>query len=219
MEHISKYLPAVVNSEPVKQELTRPRIGEDNALVKAILSPMIAKSSVEDISQALRLVMVKVGLRAQNWPSEEEKIVLINHIVENFGGNKVDEIRLAFDMAIAGKLEFGKDESIIPYENFSCLYFSSVMNAYRKWSSVAFQSLPSEQPIFQRLFTQEELEDGKREDAERLYQMFLRGFAIKSPEACRDILVKDGLIGDGVRVVDFLTQKMNDGATNIYVKP
>ena len=205
--------------EQAKPELIKQRTGDDLALQIAILSPLIKESSLEQLSGILRLVMVKIGLRAQNWPTNEEKAVLIDHILTNFGGHRIDEVRLAFEMAICGKLEFKQGESVNCYENFSCIYFSSVMNAYRRWASEAFKTLPSETPLAQRIFTQEELEDGQREDAERLYQMFLRGFAIKSPEACRDILVKDGLIGDGVRVVDFLAQKMNDGATNIYVKP
>ena len=205
--------------EQAKPEPTRQRTGDDLALQTAILSPLIRESSLEQLSGSLRLIMVKIGLRAQNWPTNEEKAVLVDHILTHFGGHRVDEIRLAFEMAINGKLEFKQGESVQCYENFSCIYFSSVMNAYRKWSSEAFKSLPTEKPVEQKIFTQEELEDGQREDVERLYQMLIRGLAIKSPEACRDILLKDGLIGEGVRVVDFLTQKIKEGALNIYVKP
>ncbi len=79
----------------------------------------------------LRYVMVKIGLRAQNWPSPEETGLLIHHIMTNYGGHTAAEIQLAFDMAVTGKLEC----EVNCFENFSCLYFSGIMNAYRKWAS------------------------------------------------------------------------------------
>lgn len=75
--------------------------------------------------------MLKVGLRATNLPSSEEKAVLLSHAISNYGNHTVSEIRLAFEMAIAGKL--GVDPNC--YENFSCMYFSTIMNAYRSWAS------------------------------------------------------------------------------------
>lgn len=79
--------------------------------------------------------MVKVGLRATNFPNALEKEILLKHIQENYGGHTVAEIRLAFEMAIAGKLEVDAN----CYENFSCLYFSNVMNAYRKWAKEEYK--------------------------------------------------------------------------------
>lgn len=73
--------------------------------------------------------MVKIGLRANNWPTDEEKLLLQQHIVRFYGNHTLDEIRLAFDMAITGRL----DVQANCYENFSCLYFSTIMNAYRQW--------------------------------------------------------------------------------------
>lgn len=208
----------MANLEPAQPELPKQKSGEEIALLKAISSPLIAHSDVEQISQVLRLVMVKIGLRSQNWPSDEEKIVLIAHIVENFGGNRVEEIRLAFDMAIAGKLEFGKDESVVAFENFSCLYFSSVMNAYRKWSSQAYKTLPTEQPKEQRIFTDEEIEDSQREDAERQYQLFIRGYGVIGAEINKFILKKDGFLNDGDDVIEFFKKRIATGKLNIYVR-
>lgn len=119
--------------EPLKQELTELRDG-DKSFEVAIQGAQIAREPIENIKQVLRLVMVKVGLRAANWPTDEEKLILIEHIITNYGGHTTKEILLAFDMGISGRLEFEEKESIQCYENFSCLYFSSVMNAYRKWA-------------------------------------------------------------------------------------
>jgi hypothetical protein len=77
--------------------------------------------------------MLLIGIRAANLPSEEETFVLINFINKNYGLHTAAEIRLAFEMAISGKLDLGKDGAK-SFENFSCEYFSRIMNAYRKWS-------------------------------------------------------------------------------------
>lgn len=76
------------------------------------------------------MIMLKLGIRSQNLPSEEEKKVLISHIYTHYGEHTVQEVKLAFEMGMEGKLEVKMEA----YENFSCLYFSTVMNAYRDWA-------------------------------------------------------------------------------------
>lgn len=80
----------------------------------------------ESITQVLRYSMVLVGLRASNFPSDEERFVLLNFIRNNFGNQTPEEIKIAFDMAVSGKL--GIDAKC--YENFSCEYFGRIMKAY-----------------------------------------------------------------------------------------
>lgn len=70
--------------------------------------------------------MVLVGLRGNNMPTEEEKFVLLNFIRSNFGNQTPEEIKLAFELAVSGKL--GIDAKC--YENFSCEYFGRIMKAY-----------------------------------------------------------------------------------------
>jgi hypothetical protein len=83
--------------------------------------------------------MVIIGLRASNWPTDEEKAVLLQYVIKTFGGHSASEIKLAFEMAVAGK--FNVDVNC--YENFSVLYFSSIMNVYRRWAGeVANQITP-----------------------------------------------------------------------------
>jgi len=70
--------------------------------------------------------MVLVGLRSNNMPSEEEKFVLLNFIRSNFGNQTPEEIKLAFEWAVSGKLNIDAK----CYENFSCEYFGRIMKAY-----------------------------------------------------------------------------------------
>jgi hypothetical protein len=88
-------------------------------------------SDENELKQVLRYSMLLVGLRANNMPNDEEKFVLINFIKTNFANVTIAQIKLAFDMAVAGKL--GVDAKC--YENFSCEFFGRIMASYLIFSS------------------------------------------------------------------------------------
>lgn len=85
----------------------------------------------DDLKRVLRYSMLLVGLRANNMPTDEEKFVLINFIKTNFANVTIAQIKLAFDMAVAGKL--GVDAKC--YENFSCEFFGRIMARYLEFSA------------------------------------------------------------------------------------
>ena len=140
MEQLSKLLPAALNLAPAKQECKPSKIGDELKFIQSIQSAKISFEPVERIKELLRLVMAKVGVRATNMPNKEEGLVLIAHIIENYGNHTLEEIKLAFDMAISGKLGLEPKE-VSCYENFSCLYVSSIINAYRKWASQTYKEI------------------------------------------------------------------------------
>ena len=88
-------------------------------------------SDENDLKQVLRYSMLLVGLRANNMPTEEEKFVLINFIKTNFANVTIAQIKLAFDMAVAGKLQVDAK----CYENFSCEFFGRIMSSYLQFSA------------------------------------------------------------------------------------
>lgn len=133
----------IVKAELLLTEWKEPASGDEKSFILAIRQTPINKSTVEDLKQVLRLAMIKVGLRAQNFPSDIEKVVLIEHIMTEYGRHTPAEVKLAFDMAIAGKLDLLEKE-ITCYENFSCLYLSKILNAYRRWASEAYSTLKKE---------------------------------------------------------------------------
>lgn len=203
------------SQEHLPQGLLPYEIGELSLLSEALKSPLIKKSSVEDLKQVLRLVMMKVGIRAQNLPQDEERAVLIEHIYSHYGGHSIQEIRLAFEMAIGGSLELRPDD-IKCYENFSCAYFSSVMNAYRKWSGQQHHLIPTDPG--QRIFSAEEIEQSAREMVEIQYQTLIAGRKIYNSEINKAILEKDGLLITNETVEEFYIRRYNAGAKNIYTK-
>lgn len=95
----------------------------------------------EDIKQVLRYVMILVGLRGNNLPTDEEKYVLISFIKSNFANQTIAEIKLAFEMAVAGKFQV----DVKTYENFSCEYFARIMNAYLNFARTETRSIAKQE--------------------------------------------------------------------------
>jgi len=186
----------------------------------ALSSKLVKDSSLEELKQVLRKIIVKLGIREQNLPDEFSKAVLIEHILENYGGHRLNEIPLAFDMAIRGGLCDENGEMVDPncFESFSCIYVSKIMNAYRVWATSEYRTMPTKKPESQKIFTQEELDDYAREDAEWQYQMFLKQLPLTYPESNDKILRQDGLLKDGELVMEFFLRKATSGAEHIYTR-
>ena len=120
------------NSELAQQEWKPLKTGnaEADIIMQARSTQTLRLRHEEDLKQVLRYSMVLVGLRGNNMPTEEEKFVLINFIKTNFGNLTPEEIKLAFEWAVSGKL--GIDAKC--YENFSCEYFGRIAKAYIDYS-------------------------------------------------------------------------------------
>lgn len=97
----------------------------------ALRAKAIRMASDETLSEAIKYCMAVVGIRAQNLPTQEEKALLLSFIRRHFAGNTTAEMKLAFDMAAAGKLSIDARA----FENFTCIYVASIMEAYRHWAS------------------------------------------------------------------------------------
>jgi hypothetical protein len=124
----------------VRQEWKPYASGSLSPIVQAQSTLTIRQRSEDDIKEAIRYAMVLVGLRGANMPTDEEKFVLLNFIRVNFGNQTPEEIRLAFEYAIAGKFE----TDVKCYENFSCEYFARIMKAYIDYSRNEVKGLPKE---------------------------------------------------------------------------
>lgn len=122
-----------------------PSVTGNQTLDHAVNSKKIFESPVESLKDVLKFAMILVGIREQNIPNDGEKKVLIDFIQRHYGGHSLMEIKLAFEMAVTDKLSFDKGENSNHYENFSCSYFSKIMNAYRKWAAAEIQYLPKKE--------------------------------------------------------------------------
>lgn len=93
--------------------------------------PNLASSSIEDVKSALRYALMKVGIKNNQLPDDFEKAILIEHVRQHYKFLSVSDIRIAFDLASAGKL----DEDANAYGIFSCVYLSKILNSYLRWVS------------------------------------------------------------------------------------
>lgn len=109
-------------------------------LAGAIAEKKIYQRPQEDLTQVLRLIMARLGIRANNLPSPAETAILRAHILKSYGNHTCEEIVLAFEMALDGRLDLA-ERDVSCYENFSCLYFSRIMNSYRRWACQEYRQL------------------------------------------------------------------------------
>ena len=122
----------------MQQEWKHLGSGSAIAIQQAQSTNSLRVRNEEDIKEVLRYSMLLVGLRGNNLPTEEEKFVLTNFVRSNFGNQTPEEIKIAFEMAVAGKLNIDAK----CYENFSCEYFGRIMNAYLEFARQEINNLP-----------------------------------------------------------------------------
>lgn len=158
-------------------------------------------------------------MRANNLPNKEETAVLFNHVAKYYSGHTVAEIRLAFEKAIAGELDISADD-VKAYENFTPVYFSQIINSYRRWSvqehKQQMKTIDPPPPV--RISTQEELDNIAREDVERQYGLFLKRHELRGVEFNRSILLKDKLLGEHETTMEFFKRRAESGSLHIYEK-
>lgn len=159
---------------------------------------------------------MKIGIRANNIPDDIEKQVLVDHIKKNYPNNTIDEIRLAFDMAINEELDINPDD-VKHYENFSCMYFSRIMNAYVSWAAQEYKMLKHEPPP-QKIYTDEEIDNLYRQWTEEFYQRLRKGIIEEPPKFITDILIKDGLLVKDGSVINFFVYRLGRSIPHIYEK-
>jgi hypothetical protein len=114
--------------------------GPAAVIVQAQNHPVIRQLDDEDLKKILRYVMIIVGLRGNNLPTDEEKYVLISFIRSSYANQTLAEIKLAFEMAVAGKFTV----DVKCYENFSCEYFGRIMNAYIEYARQETKNIPKQ---------------------------------------------------------------------------
>jgi len=126
------------NLVQVQQEWKPYGSGNAIAIQQAQSTNSLRVRNEQDIKEVLRYSMLLVGLRGNNLPTEEEKFVLTNFVRSNFGNQTPEEIKIAFEMAVAGKLQVDAK----CYENFSCEYFGRIINAYLEFARQEIKNLP-----------------------------------------------------------------------------
>jgi hypothetical protein len=214
MEQIGQLITqAMEQSHPV---LVLSPSGLTATLQLAVQSKQILHCEFAEIQKPLAYCMMLVGIKGQNIPLNEDAYFLISQIKKNFGGNRLNEIQLAFDLAVNGQLDI-EEKEVNAYQDFTFIYFSRVFNSYRRWAAVEYKQI-EDKPV-QKIYTLEELENIQRADIEAFYQRCLNG--VKPPDKLPDyflpLLIKDGYLGEGSDDLSgFFSYWIGRGYKNIY---
>lgn len=106
----------------------------DRQIHEANSGLFIQDATQTDIRGLLAYLFSLTGINGEAIPKEAANSVLIDFIVSNYPTFRIPEVRLAFQMAISGKLYDADGKQIEHYQNFSPAYFGKVMTAFRKKS-------------------------------------------------------------------------------------
>ena len=133
--------------EPVSQELKRLNNGDEH-FETALKGAKIKTLPDNDLKACLKFVMLVVGIRTATIAAMDdiEKQVLISFFRKNYGNHTTEEIKLAFEKAVARELNL-EEKQVSAYENFTCEYVGRIMNAYRIWASTLFSQVVEERPL------------------------------------------------------------------------
>lgn len=125
---------------------------------KAIQSRTIFDAEVHEIGQRLAKIYIIIGLRQQHLPSKEIDLFTIKFIKENYPTRRLDELVVAFEMAVKGDLDL---DDVKVYDQFTIEYFCRIMNAYAKWiiKYNASQVEKYVEPEVKKLTDQEKMEE------------------------------------------------------------
>lgn len=82
-----------------------------------------------EVAQLLENIYNYTGLMPDKKPKEDMKVILFRHIINTCGNLTTKEVLKAFELGISGHLQVDMNH----YQNFSPLYFSTVINAYTEY--------------------------------------------------------------------------------------
>lgn len=144
---------------------------EDLPIIEAFKGDKLNLISPVTLRENLAYIFTLIGLT--RLPDTTELEVIEDYIRTTYPFFTIQEMRIAFKMAVQGKL----DCNIEHYEKFSPKYISGVMNAYKLKANQVRKNLPPppDQPVKQLTeqeivdFTEKEWLSGKREDFNRVF--------------------------------------------------
>lgn len=182
-------------------------------------SPPIGKMSESEVSMWAKGLLTKIHV-ITGWtiPNSNELINILTDqfqkiLIEKYSMLNPDEIEYAFRQYGTSIEDWGKSLNLSLIDSVLSPY------AHKRFDiSEDERFINTKKDYTQKIFTQQELDDSAREDAERQYQLFLKGSQLKGLEFNKSILEKDGLISENELVLDFFKRWLSRGHSNIYVK-
>jgi len=127
----------------IKHDSTQELNGQIARIVNASKSLKFIDADENQIRKTLSVIFLMIGLRPQHFPTEQETAFLIKHIKSEYGTKGLDDMILAFELAVTHKL-YIKD--VNPYDQFTILYLGNIMEAYRVYRNHNLKSVQAPTP-------------------------------------------------------------------------
>lgn len=177
--------------------------------------------NADQVSKWGKSLLLKIHV-ITGWTIPEAELlnILIDQfqkkLVENYGDVNPEEVEYAFRNFGTRVKDWGKAMNLSLIDEVMLPYLGERERLSRELEE---RKLP---PPEQRIYSQEEIDNDHRYDAEMFYQRLRKGMIPKVvPDYILSIMKKDGLINDDKseqEVVGFFSDRLNKGFENIYVK-
>lgn len=120
-------------------------------------SKLLHDCSDDEIKQALAKIFLLVGLRKQHFPNGFELDFIVSNIRKLYAHRTIFDLTNAFELGLRKEI----DVELNCYDQFTLIYLSNIMDAYRKYLVNAYNELPVEQPkqIEYKMTKEEKLAD------------------------------------------------------------
>ena len=94
-------------------------------------------AGLTEIGQTLVKIFILTGLKKDRFPDGDESLFLMNFISKNYENYTLEEIYLAFELAIKRDLDqfLGKEPNVNHYQSFSVEYFCKILTGFRKYKA------------------------------------------------------------------------------------
>lgn len=193
------HLPAT--NTTIEEQITKMRFGTFNGreiVLAAHQNRICDLSDLEPLKQALRYVMTLIGIKAENMPSESQKMVLFDFVKSELGYFTPEEFRIAFKLAASKKLNCDVEH----FQNFSAAYVGRIMDAYNTYKANAMREYKSqlEQAPIEVEMTEEE--------KSLIFYQFLETYVVKKFELYRETGRLEGTLSGFGAVFSALEEKL-----------
>lgn len=120
-------------------------------------SKLLHDCSDDEIKQALAKIFLMIGLRKQHFPNGFELDFIVSNIRKLYLHRTIFDLTNAFELGLRKEI----DVELNCYDQFTLIYLSNIMDAYRKYLVSAYNELPDEQPkqIEYKMTKEEKLAD------------------------------------------------------------
>ncbi len=188
-------------SQTIEEQISRMRFGTFNGreiVLAAHQNRICDLSDLEPLKQALRYVMTLIGIKAENMPSESQKMVLFDFVKSELAYFSPEEFRIAFKLAAAKKLNCDVEH----FQNFSAAYVGRIMDGYNTYKANAMREYKSQ---LEQAPVETEMTD---QEKNLIFYQFVESYIVSKFEHYRDTGVLQGTLSGFSAVFSALEDKL-----------